>query len=99
MRPGVTPGPDRGKDRPTAAGSDTDASLRGLMTLRGQQTYGIDALDTYTLATELLLRERDPASYSRLRSDRKWRPVAFAATFGRSHDAFVAEFEAYRRAP
>ena len=29
MRPGVTPGPDRGKDRSTAAGSDTDDDVVG----------------------------------------------------------------------
>ena len=29
MRPGVTPGPDRGKDTSTAAGSDTDDDVVG----------------------------------------------------------------------
>jgi hypothetical protein len=77
----------------------TTATLRALATLRGQrETPG--AYDVYALATELLLRDRDPklvfAYYEAIARGVAW-PDAFALTFGRSFDAFVDEFEAYRR--
>jgi hypothetical protein len=56
--------------------------------------------EVYTLATELLLRGRNPtlvfAYYEAIGRGVAWRD-AFASTFGRSIDAFVTEFEAYRR--
>jgi len=77
----------------------TTATLGTLSTLRGQrETPG--AYDVYALATELLLRDRDPrlllAYYEAIAAGTAW-PDAFAATFGRSSDAFADEFEAYRR--
>jgi hypothetical protein len=75
------------------------ATLRALVTLRGQrETPG--AYDIYALAVELLLRDRDPklmfAYYEATARGAPW-PEAFAARFGRTFDAFVDEFEAYRR--
>lgn len=75
------------------------ATLVALSTLRGQrETAG--AYDIYALATELLLRDRDPklsfAYHEAIARGVAW-PEAFATTFGRTFDAFVAEFEAYRR--
>ena len=70
-----------------------------LATLRGQrETAG--AYDIYALATELLLRDRDPkltfSYFEQIARGVEWHE-AFAATFGRPFDAFVAEFETYRR--
>jgi hypothetical protein len=77
----------------------TGATLDALATLRGQQEVG-GAYHIYTLATELLLSGRDPklvfAYYEAIGRGVAW-PDAFAATFGRTHAAFVQEFEAYRR--
>ena len=77
----------------------TGATLDALTTLRGQQEVG-GAYHIYTLATELLLRGRDPklvfAYYQAIAGGAAW-PDAFASTFGRTHAAFVQEFEAYRR--
>jgi hypothetical protein len=77
----------------------TGATLRALATLRGQrETPG--AYDIYALSTELLLRGRDPkivfSYYEAIARGVPW-PDAFSATFGRTFDAFVDEFEAYRR--
>lgn len=77
----------------------TGATLRTLATLRGQRETA-SAYDVYALAVDLLLRDRDPklifSYYERIASGAGW-PDAFAATFGRSYDSFVDEFEAYRR--
>jgi hypothetical protein len=74
------------------------ATLRDLATLRGQMGWG--SYDIYALATELLLRDRDPkivfSYYEAIGRNVPWRD-AFTATFGRTPDAFVDEFEAYRR--
>ncbi|HET9673171.1 MAG TPA: hypothetical protein VFP31_00050 [Gaiellaceae bacterium] len=74
-------------------------SLADLATLRGQRETA-NPYEVYTLATELLLRDRSPtlvfAYYEAIGRGVAWRD-AFASTFGRSIDAFVAEFEAYRR--
>lgn len=75
------------------------ATLVALSTLRGQRETG-GAYDIYALATELLLRGRDPkltfAYFEAIARGVEWHE-AFASTFGRTFDAFVAEFEAYRR--
>ena len=72
-------------------------TLRDLATLRGQA--GWPSYDIYSLATEALLRGRDPSIvftyYEAIGRGVPW-PDAFATTFGRSFDAFVDEFEAYR---
>ena len=75
------------------------ATLSALSTLRGQrETAG--AYDIYALATELLLRDRDPkltiSYHEAVARGVPW-PEAFATAFGRTFDAFVAEFEAFRR--
>jgi hemolysin type calcium-binding protein len=75
------------------------ATLRALATLRGQRENSAP-YDIYALATELLLRGRDPklvfTYYEAIARGMPW-PDAFAATFGRTFDGFVVEFEAYRR--
>jgi hypothetical protein len=80
----------------------TTPTLEGLMTFRGQNDLGGDAYHVYTLATELLLRGRDPklvfTYYQAVANGVAWQD-AFAATFGRSHAAFAQEFEAHRRTP
>jgi hypothetical protein len=77
----------------------TSATLRALSTLRGQREVP-GAYDIYALATELLLRDRDPrlvfTYYEAIGRGVPW-PDAFTSTFGRTFDAFVDEFEAYRR--
>ncbi len=74
-------------------------TLRALATLRGQRENPAP-YDIYALATELLLRGRDPklvfSYYEAIARGVAW-PEAFAATFGRSFDAFVEEFETFRR--
>jgi hypothetical protein len=74
-------------------------SLADLATLRGQRESA-SPYDVYTLATEHLLRDRSPTLvlgyYEAIARGTPWRD-AFASTFGRSIDAFVAEFELYRR--
>ena len=74
-------------------------SLADLATLRGQRETA-NPYEVYTLATELLLQNRSPtlvfAYYEAIGRGVAWRD-AFASTFGRSIDTFVAEFEAYRR--
>jgi hypothetical protein len=78
----------------------TSATLRALATLRGQRETP-SPYDIYALAVELLLRDRDPTLvfryYEAVARGTTW-PEAFAATFGRSYDAFVDEFEVFRRA-
>lgn len=73
------------------------AGLGNLMTLRGQQAFGIDGYHAYTLAVELLLRDRDPRSvltyYEAIGNGVPWQE-AFASAFGRSHEALAAEYEA-----
>jgi hypothetical protein len=74
--------------------------LNPAVDFRGQrETPG--AYDIYALATELLLRDRDPklafGYFEAIARGVEWHE-AFASTFGRTFDAFVAEFEAYRRA-
>ena len=75
------------------------ATLVALSTLRGQRENA-GAYDIYALATELLLRDRDPkltfVYLEAIARGVEWHE-AFASTFGRTFDAFVAEFEAYRR--
>ena len=88
----------RGRWRASARSSG--ATLVALSTLRGQrETPG--AYDIYALATELLLRDRDPklafGYFEAIARGVEWHE-AFASTFGRTFDAFVAEFETYRRA-
>jgi hypothetical protein len=88
----------RGRWRGSARSSG--ATLVALSTLRGQrETPG--AYDVYALATELLLRDRDPklafVYFEAIARGVEWHE-AFASTFGRTFDAFAAEFEAYRRA-
>jgi hypothetical protein len=77
----------------------TTATLQALATLRGQREVP-GAYDIYALATQLLLRDRDPklvfSYYEAIARGTGWAD-AFATTFGRSIDAFVAEFEAYRQ--
>ena len=77
----------------------SSATLRALATLRGQRENPA-AYDIYALATELLLGSRDPklvfTYYEAIARGVSW-PDAFAATFGRTFDAFVDEFEAFRR--
>lgn len=77
----------------------SSATLRALATLRGQRENPAP-YDIYALATELLLGGRDPKPvftyYEAIARGVRW-PEAFATTFGRSFDAFVDEFEAYRR--
>ena len=77
----------------------TAATLQTLATLRGQREVP-GAYDIYALATQLLLRDRDPklvfSYYEAIARGTAWAD-AFATTFGRSIDAFVAEFEAYRQ--
>lgn len=76
----------------------TSATLRALATLRGQRETP-NPYDIYALAIDLLLRGRDPklvfAYYEGIARGTAW-PDVFAATFGRSYDAFVDEFESYR---
>lgn len=76
----------------------TSATLRALATLRGQRETP-NPYDIYALATDLLLRGRDPklvfAYYEGIARGTPW-PDVFAATFGRSYDTFVDEFESYR---
>ena len=78
----------------------TSATLVALATLRGQRETP-NAYDIYALATELLLQGRDPKLvfiyYEAIARGVPW-PEAFAGTFGRTHDAFVGEFETFRRA-
>jgi hypothetical protein len=73
-------------------------SLAQLATLRGQRETA-NPYEVYTLASELLLRDRSPtlvfAYYEAIGRGVPW-PDAFASAFGRSIQAFVAEFEAYR---
>lgn len=75
------------------------ATLVALSTLRGQRETG-GAYDIYALANELLLRDRDPrltfAYLEAIARGVEWHE-AFSSNFGRTFDAFVAEFEAYRR--
>jgi hypothetical protein len=75
------------------------ATLRSLETFRGQlDTPG--AYDIYALALRELIRDRDPrlvmTYFDAVGRGLSW-PNAFSAAFGRSVDAFYAEFEAYRR--
>jgi RTX calcium-binding nonapeptide repeat (4 copies) len=76
----------------------SSATLRALATFRGQRENSAP-YDIYALATELLLRGRDPklvfTYYEAIARGMSW-PDAFAATFGRTFDGFVDEFEAYR---
>ena len=76
----------------------TSAPLRALATLRGQRETP-NPYDIYALATDILLRGRDPklvfAYYEGIARGTPW-PDVFAAIFGRSYDAFVDEFESYR---
>ena len=75
------------------------ATLVTLATLRGQRETP-RPYDVYALATELLLRDRDPklafAYLEAIARGVEWHE-AFATTFGRTFEAFVVEFEAYRR--
>lgn len=75
------------------------ATLRALATLRGQRENPAP-YDIYALATELLLRNRDTkvvfSYYEAIARGTPW-PDAFTAIFGRTFDAFVDEFEAFRR--
>ncbi|MDQ3164131.1 MAG: hypothetical protein M3Q92_15115 [Actinomycetota bacterium] len=75
------------------------ATLRDLATLRGQRESP-RPYDVYALAVELLLRDRDPKLifqyYDAIARGVAW-PDAFASTFGRTIDAFSAEFEVFRR--
>jgi hypothetical protein len=77
----------------------SSATLRALATLRGQRENPAP-YQIYALATELLLRGRDPKLvfmyYEAIARGVPW-PDAFATTFGRTFDAFVDEFEAFRR--
>ena len=77
----------------------SSATLRALATLRGQRENPAP-YDIYALATELLLSSRDPklvfTYYEAIARGVPW-PDAFSATFGRTFDAFVDEFEAFRR--
>jgi hypothetical protein len=77
----------------------TSATLRALATLRGQRETP-SPYDIYALAVELLVRDRDPTLvftyYEGVARGTAW-PDAFAATFGRTYEAFVDEFEAFRR--
>jgi hypothetical protein len=77
----------------------SSATLRALATLRGQRENPAP-YDIYALATELLLRGREPklvfTYYDAIARGVAW-PDAFAATFGRTFDAFVDDFEAFRR--
>jgi hypothetical protein len=77
----------------------TTANLRTLSTLRGQRETP-RAYDVYAAAADVLLGDRDPklvfTYYEAIARGVAW-PDAFAATFGRSFDAFVDEFEAYKR--
>ena len=74
------------------------ASLAQLATLRGQRETA-NPYEVYTLATELLVRDRNPTLvftyYEAIARGLAWRD-AFASAFGRSIETFVAEFEAYR---
>ena len=75
------------------------ATLRSLETYRGQlNTPG--AYDIYALAVRQLIRDRDPrlvmTYFEAVGRGGSW-PNAFSAAFGRTVDAFYAEFEAYRR--
>ena len=87
------------RSRWTSAARASAATLVALSTLRGQRENG-GAYDIYALATELLLRDRDPKlTFGYLEAISRgveWHE-AFVSTFGRTFDAFVAEFEAYRR--
>ena len=75
------------------------ATLRDLATLRGQRETP-RPYDVYALAVEQLLVGRDPKLvfryYEAIAGGSAW-PDAFSATFGRTFEAFVAEFEAFRR--
>jgi hypothetical protein len=77
----------------------TSATLRALATLRGQRETP-SPYDIYALAVELLVRDRDPTLvftyYEGVARGTAW-PDAFAATFGRTYEAFVDEFEVFRR--
>jgi hypothetical protein len=75
------------------------ATLRSLETFRGQlNTPG--AYDIYALAVRQLVRDRDPklvmTYFEAVGRGASW-PNAFLAAFGRTVDAFYAEFESYRR--
>ena len=75
------------------------ATLRDLATLRGQRETP-RPYDVYALAVEQLLRTRDPKLvfeyYEAIARGTAWEG-AFATTFGRTFEAFVAEFESFRR--
>jgi len=83
----------------TSSARASTATLVTLSTLRGQRETP-RPYDVYALATELLLRDRDPKlTFTYLEAIARgveWHE-AFSTTFGRSFEAFVAEFEAYRR--
>jgi hypothetical protein len=82
-----------------AAARQSTATLASLATLRGRRTephfYGISAL-----AVEQLVGPAGPrlfsAYFEALGRGTSWQS-AFASVFGRSVDAFYAEFEAFRR--
>ena len=83
------------------AARNSAATLRSLETYRGQlNTPG--AYDIYALAVRQLIGDRDPGRvmtyFEAVGRGGSW-PSAFSAAFGRSVDAFYAEFEAYRRGP
>jgi M61 glycyl aminopeptidase len=83
----------------TSSARASTATLVALSTLRGQRETP-RPYDVYALATELLLRDRDPKlTFTYLEAIARgveWHE-AFATTFGRTFEAFVAEFESYRR--
>ena len=90
---------DSARLRWRGSAQDSQATLVALSTLRGQRENP-RPYDIYALASELLLRERDPklafAYFESIARGVEWHE-AFATTFGRTFEAFVAEFEAYRR--
>lgn len=91
---------DSARLRWRGSAQDSRATLVQLSTYRGQ-LENPRPYDIYALATELLLRDRDPklafAYFETIARGVEWHE-AFASTFGRTFEAFVAEFEAYRRA-
>ena len=90
---------DSARLRWRGSAQDSGATLIALSTYRGQRDNP-RPYDIYALATDLLLRDRDPklafSYFEAIARGVEWHE-AFASTFGRTFDAFVAEFEAYRR--
>jgi hypothetical protein len=80
----------------------TGATLADLSARRAEQRWGTDARHAATLATEVALRDRDPRAvldyYAAIGNGTPW-PDAFAAAFGRAHEAVAAEYEAAKASP